>query len=227
MSESILDENLIGTFEASLRQTRNAQNRLMVRLREVEAEGDRLRQEIEALDNSAEKTEAAIYSILATMGSKNKRNIEERLKYNNEEDKYNDFGRSETQYRDNVEYYKNNSRFNSADTQNFDDYSSPYSNNQNDYSNRNIPQVSQNIEPISQRFVDRTITQACTLLLREAGKPLHVNELYNFLVAGGFKFTGKNPTISIAVSLNRNRRFHKIAPGTFDLVIRDASKAVS
>lgn len=235
MSESILDENLIGTFEASLRQTRNAQNRLMVRLREVEAEADRLRQEIEALDNSAEKTEAAIYSILATMGSKNKRNIEERLKYQSNRDddtQYNDFHRPENQYRDNVEQY-NNPRFNNPNepTLTYDDYSVPYpssnQNNQNDYSNRNIPQVSQNIEPISQRFVDRTITQACTLLLRESGKPLHVNELYNFLVAGGFKFTGKNPTISIAVSLNRNRRFHKIAPGTFDLVIRDASKAVS
>ncbi|MDH3531092.1 MAG: winged helix-turn-helix domain-containing protein, partial [Acidobacteriota bacterium] len=63
--------------------------------------------------------------------------------------------------------------------------------------------------------------------LRESGKALHVNELYNFLVAGGFEFKGNNPTISIAVSLNRNRRFRKVAPGTFDLVMRDASQAAS
>jgi hypothetical protein len=44
---------------------------------------------------------------------------------------------------------------------------------------------------------------------------------------GGFVFNGNNPTISIAVSLNRNRRFNKVAPGTFDLVIRDATQAVS
>ena len=62
------------------------------------------------------------------------------------------------------------------------------------------------------------------MLLRESDMPLHVNELYNLLVAGGFKFNGNNPTISIAVSLNRNRRFTKVAPGTFDLVMREASK---
>ena len=61
---------------------------------------------------------------------------------------------------------------------------------------------------------------------REAGGPLHVNELYTRLPEGGFHFTGHNPTISIAVSLTRNRRFRKVAPGTFDLTIRDAAQAV-
>ena len=46
------------------------------------------------------------------------------------------------------------------------------------------------------------------------------------LLEGGFQFTGQNPTISIAVSLNRNRRFRKVAPGTFDLTIRDAAQAL-
>jgi hypothetical protein len=88
-----------------------------------------------------------------------------------------------------------------------------------------IPTVRSNIEVLSDRFMDRTIPQAVTLLLREEGGALHVNELYNRLLEGGFKFTGQNPTISIAVSLNRNTRFRKVAPGTFDLVMRDASKA--
>jgi len=88
-----------------------------------------------------------------------------------------------------------------------------------------IPTVRNNAEVISDRFMDRTIPQAVTLLLREEGGPLHVNELYNRLLEGGFKFTGQNPTISVAVSLNRNTRFRKVAPGTFDLVMRDASKA--
>jgi hypothetical protein len=88
-----------------------------------------------------------------------------------------------------------------------------------------IPAVRNNIEALSDRFMDRTIPQAVTLLLREEGGPLHVNELYNRLLEGGFRFTGENPTISVAVSLNRNSRFRKVAPGTFDLMIRDASKA--
>ena len=88
-----------------------------------------------------------------------------------------------------------------------------------------IPTVRNNVEALSDRFIDRTIPQAVTLLLREEGGPLHVNEIYNRLLEGGFKFTGQNPTISVAVSLNRNTRFRKVAPGTFDLVMRDASKA--
>ncbi|MFN2530139.1 MAG: hypothetical protein ABR555_02460 [Pyrinomonadaceae bacterium] len=88
-----------------------------------------------------------------------------------------------------------------------------------------IPTVRNNVEILSDRFMDRTIPQAVTLLLREEGRPLHVNEIYNRLLEGGFKFSGQNPTISVAVSLNRNSRFRKVAPGTFDLVMRDASKA--
>jgi len=90
-----------------------------------------------------------------------------------------------------------------------------------------IPTVRNNVEVMSDRFMDRTIPQAVTLLLREEGGPLHVNELYNRLLEGGFKFTGQNPTISVAVSLNRNTRFRKVAPGTFDLVMRDASSKAS
>jgi hypothetical protein len=88
-----------------------------------------------------------------------------------------------------------------------------------------VPALRNNIEAISDRFYDRTIPQATTMILREAGGALHVNEIYNRLMEGGFSFTGNNPTISIAVSLNRNTRFRKVAPGTFDLVIRDAAKA--
>jgi hypothetical protein len=88
-----------------------------------------------------------------------------------------------------------------------------------------IPSIRNNVEAISDRFMDRTIPQAVTLLLREEGGALHVNEIYNRLLEGGFKFSGQNPTISIAVSLNRNTRFRKVAPGTFDLMMRDASKA--
>src|SRR5215467_5750046 len=69
----MLDENLIATLEQSLRQTRNAQNRLMARLREVEDEARHLRQEIEALENSAAQTEKAMDSLLVTMRSGNRK----------------------------------------------------------------------------------------------------------------------------------------------------------
>jgi hypothetical protein len=210
----MLDENLIATLEQSLRQTRNAQNRLMARLREVENESEHLRQEIEALENSASQTEQAIDSLLVTMRSGNRTlNLGRNLRI---EDDHHDRGvlkrESATNYR----------RRNTTSTGYQSGGSVSYLNH-----NRGVPSITTNTEPISHRFSDRTITQACTLLLRESGKPLHVNELYNLLVAGGMRFKGNNPTISIAVSLNRNRRFRKVDPGTFDLVMREASQAAS
>ena len=212
----MLDENLIATLEQSLRQTRNAQNRLLVRLREVESEAERLRQEIEALENSAAQTEAAIFSLLATMRAGNQTWNISKQQFDDETELSKELKRQRSMpsnQNNSANYYRHNNQNNN---------SLSYINTQ-----KSVPSISSRIEPVSHRFTDRTITQACTLLLREAGKPLHVNELYNFLCAGGFEFKGNNPTISIAVSLNRNRRFRKVAPGTFDLVMRDASQAIS
>ncbi len=209
----MVDENLIATLEQSLRQTRNAQNRLLVRLREVESEAHRLRQEIEALENSAAQTEQAIFSLLATMGSgKVNWNAPKAIKADDEYEA------------DSHELARRRSMPTTNPVTNYPAHGSSVSYMNN---SRHIPSISPTVEPISNRFTDRTITQACTLLLREHGRPLHVNELYNMLVAGGLPFTGNNPTISIAVSLNRNRRFRKVAPGTFDLVMRDASQTGS
>lgn len=214
----MLNENLIATLEQSLRQTRNAQNRLLGRLREVETEAESLRQEIEAMENSAAQTEAAIYSLLATMGSSNNKSWKTPPPT----------PRKQYDYDDEYELPQEMKRHSRPIPSNQNKQNDNYRNNTVSYINsRNIPTIGQNIEPISHRFADRTITQACTLLLREHGRPLHVNELYNMLVAGGMEFTGNNPTISIAVSLNRNRRFQKVAPGTFDLIIRDASQTGS
>jgi hypothetical protein len=210
----MLDENLIATLEQSLRQTRNAQNRLMARLREVENEAELLRQEIEALENSAAQTEQAIDSLLVTMRASS-RSLS--------------LGRS-IRIEDDFETGQEVRRPLASTPQRRPVAGSGYqSSGSVTYigHNRNVPSISPRSEPISHRFSDRTITQACTLLLREAGRPMHVNELYNLLVAGGMKFKGNNPTISIAVSLNRNRRFRKVDPGTFDLVIREASQAAS
>ena len=209
----MLDENLIATLEQSLRQTRNAQNRLMGRLREAEQDVELLRLEIGALENSAAQTEKAIDSLLVTMRSGNRSlNIGKSVKMDDEYE------------------MRNPSRARSTELNSYQDPSRTYRRDNPVaylHQNRGIPSITNDMEPISHRFSDRTITQACTLLLREAAGPLHVNELYNLLIAGGMKFKGNNPTISVAVSLSRNRRFRKVGPGTFDLVIREAIQAAS
>jgi hypothetical protein len=89
---------------------------------------------------------------------------------------------------------------------------------------RSIPALQPDIQPTSFRFRDLTIPQASTIVLREADGPLHVNAIYNKLLEDGFEFHGEHPTIALAVSLARSKRFRKVAPGTFDLVMRDVSE---
>lgn len=207
----MLDANLIATLEKGLQETRNVQMRLMGRLREVEVEGERLRGEIQALENSASQTESMIDSLLVTMRSAGRPADDLSV------------GSREQQETERMPLFPN--RPDAAGSSYAELSKRPLvANNVSVFSQkRGVPSRGNNIEAVSHRFADRTITQACTLLLREAGQPLHVNELYNLLVAGGMEFKGNNPTISVAVSLNRNRRFKKVGPGTFDLMIRDAS----
>ncbi|MDQ4121229.1 MAG: HTH domain-containing protein [Acidobacteriota bacterium] len=222
---AIDNENLIATLEQSLRQMRQSRSQKMRRLREIEGEVESLRQEIQMLDASAKQIETTMHSLLFSSGS-NRNNIGGNQKYS---------------YQDEMADYE----MDDMDEMPPRNYASkqyaqnPYAASRSVVPMRNqgggvgggakhvIPPINPDTEVRSHRFADRTITQACTILMREAGRPLHVNELYNRLLENGFNFTGNNPTISIAVSLNRNRRFRKVAPGTFDLVMRDASQAVS
>jgi hypothetical protein len=216
---NMLDPNLIATLEKSLQETRNAQIRLMARLREVEHESDRLREEIQALENSAAQTESAIDGLLVAMRSGSRSLGTLKSLSIEEEAGSTPAPRAKAQP--------------PASTNGSSEQSMPLpfhpkkSGTVAYLSQRRIPHKDNNLSAISNRFSDRTITQACTLLLREAGEPLHVNELYNLLVSGGMEFKGNNPTISVAVSLNRNRRFRKVGPGTFDLMMRDASRVAS
>jgi hypothetical protein len=172
---------------------------LAARLRELEAESDAVRAELAEMDTLASQTEAAIYRLLSSvLASSN-------LSGTN----FSSGLPSDAELEAAMRHQSPASR-------------QPFS---AEARRQEIPTVRPNTEPLSDRFMDRTIPQAVTLLLREEGGALHVNEVYNRLLEGGFKFTGQNPTISIAVSLNRNTRFRKVAPGTFDLMIRDASKA--
>lgn len=189
------NETLIARLEQSLRQSRAARTRLAARLAELESESEIIRGELVEMDTLAGQTEAAIIRLLSNVMS----------------------GPSTAVGTTSVGELDLALQRRLAQAELSQQHIAPQ--------RHNVPAVRSNIEPTSDRFFDRTIPQATTMILREAGGPLHVNEVYNILMEGGFSFTGHNPTISIAVSLNRNSRFRKVAPGTFDLVIRDAAKA--
>lgn len=67
------------------------------------------------------------------------------------------------------------------------------------------------------RFADFRIPQAATIVLREASKPMHVSDIFQKMLDGGFEFRGQHQQITLAVSLARSKRFRKVAPGTFEL----------
>jgi hypothetical protein len=194
------NENLLSRLEQTLRQSRAARINLSARLRELEAEGDGVRAELAEIDLLISQTEAAICRLLSTVIASG------------------NFSSSGLPSDAELEAAMRQAGHQTGPQ--------PVQRHHIPMERRpQIPLVRNNVEALSDRFMDRTIPQAVTLLLREEGGPLHVNEIYNRLLEGGFKFTGQNPTISVAVSLNRNTRFRKVAPGTFDLVMRDASKA--
>lgn len=226
----MVNENLISTLEQSLRQMRQARTVKISRLREIETEADSLRLEIESLDGSTAQIETTIHSLLFT-SHQNQGQATRKSSYNENRDNRNSRDNRQEDDYDSHDYKpKTSSNSNSYNSRQSSIVQMPRGGGNNNSSGgmrHEIPTVEYDVEILSERFSDRTITQATTMLLREAGKPLHVNELYNRLRENGFPFTGNNPTISIAVSLNRNRRFRKVAPGTFDLIIRDASQAAS
>jgi hypothetical protein len=222
------NDNLIARLEQSLRESRAARMHLSARLRELEAEADTIRTELAEMDHLASQTQAAIYRLLASVlaannlspgfsGLPSDAELEAAMRQSAPQPRVQT--RVEVSYQPNAPVEARHQPSASVEVRHH--HPSPSV----DVRRQPIPIVRSNVEAISDRFMDRTIPQAVTMLLREEGAPLHVNEIYNRLLEGGFKFTGANPTISIAVSLNRNGRFRKMAPGTFDLMMRDASKA--
>ena len=217
------NEHLLSRLEQSLRQSRAARMHLAARLRELEAEADAVRAELAEMDTLASQTEAAIYRLLSSVlansnlslgGLPSDAELEAAMGQSQPA------GHSRSSLFTQPHSYTQPSAYTQPPV-----HTPPRTQAPPPQPRQPIPTVRNNVEALSDRFLDRTIPQAVTLLLREEGGPLHVNELYNRLLEGGFRFTGQNPTISVAVSLNRNTRFRKVAPGTFDLVMRDASKA--
>ncbi|MGH9945342.1 MAG: hypothetical protein ACRD9R_23570 [Pyrinomonadaceae bacterium] len=203
------DENLLSTLEQSLRQTRATRNRLAQRLADLELEAEKLRTELSEMDAIANQTEAAMFRILSSVLNPVSPSAPVVAPH------MSSAGVSDAELESAL-------RRDESHAQQRGGYRPQH---QPHAPRHEMPPVRADIDVRSDRFLDRTIPQATTVILREATGPLHVNEIYNRLVEGGFQFTGHNPTISIAVSLNRNRRFRKVAPGTFDLFIRDAAQA--
>lgn len=195
------NENLISTLEQSLRQTRAQRTRLAARLVELEAEAETLRAELAEMDTLTAQTEAAIFRLLSSV-----------LTATSAAPSSPSDAEIEAAMRHDSVSIRQQEQPKSGFTP------------RTIVPRHHIPPVPPEVEVKSDRFYDRTIPQATTMILREEGGPLHVNEIYTRLLEGGFNFTGHNPTISIAVSLNRNGRFRKVAPGTFELALRDASQ---
>jgi hypothetical protein len=202
------DENLLATLENGLRQSRATRSRLASRLADLEAEAERLRTELNEMDAIISQTEAAMFRILSSMfgAQSNPTPSDAEIEFALRRDAVANAARAAQSP---PPAYSAGSGLPPREP----------------VFRHDIPPIRPDTEPKSDRFFERTIPHATAVLLREAGGPLHVNEIYNRLLEGGFQFTGQNPTISIAVSLNRNNRFRKVAPGTFDLVIRDAAQA--
>jgi hypothetical protein len=212
------DDNLLATLEQSLRQTRATRNRLSARLADLELEAEKLRTEISEMDAIASQTQAAMYRILSSVLTRSPApqpsDAEIEIALRRDEALAPQPAPAAAPHSAPQRIPRPVYARDAREAREPRETRAP------------IPPVRADVEVKDDRFYDRTIPQAAALLLREAGGPLHVNELYNRLLEGGFQFTGHNPTISIAVSLNRNRRFRKVAPGTFDLTIRDAAQAV-
>lgn len=208
----MFDETLIPILEEGLQKTRDVQRRLIAKLQEAEAEVEYLRLEIAALEESAVQTEKTInrYSVASRTGNHPIR-FPNTLRLDDES------GSPEG-----GAVYDRSPVKSSDDAPAIRDNKIAYL-----HQNRVIPPISSHNEPVSKRFSDRTIIQACTLLLRESNRPLHVNELYNLLISGGMKFNGRNPTISVAVSLSRSPRFRKVDRGTFELDNREGLRVAS
>lgn len=216
------DENLLTTLEQSLRQTRATRARLAARLTELELESEKIRTELMEMDTLCSQTEAAMFRILSSMLNAKQNRVAASLNANSVM-----HGTSSAPTDADIEHALrqdaarnlNNSYDNAGNAASHGITRAAH------VPRPPAPGLHANVEPTSDRFFDRTIPQATSMLLREEAGPLHVNEIYNRLREGGFNFNGQNPTISIAVSLNRNRRFRKVAPGTFDLVMRDVVQA--
>ena len=213
-------DNLLATLENTLRQTRSSRSRLASRLHEVEREAESLRAEIAEMDMLAAQTESTMYRFMSAVfgggpstPAYNPSQHEQRYASSAQANAYAPAPPS-SNTSSATQFVSNNSTF-----------TEPPENTSTagQLNLKRQPAIVNESQAKDIAYANLTIPQATAALLRDAGAPLHVNDIYEQLLAGGFVFSGHNPTISIAVSLNRNPRFRKVSPGTFDLVLRDVA----
>src|ERR1700716_3146664 len=160
------NETLIARLEQSLRQSRGARTRLAARLAELESEAEIIRGELAEMDTLSGQTEAAIYRLLSNVMSGPTTAVGTTSVGELEIELQRRLGQAQ-----------------------LSQHMHPGA-----WNGQSAPPARSNIEAISDRFFDRTIPQATTMILRESGGPLHVNEIYNQLIDGGVSFTGPHPT---------------------------------
>jgi len=80
------------------------------------------------------------------------------------------------------------------------------------------------IRPLERlRFADMTLKAAIHMIIEEAEGPLHVNEVLKRLRSGGARLKAKNPKLSVAATLHRDKEiYQKVDPNTF--VLRDTEE---
>ena len=212
-------DNLLATLENTLRQTRSSRSRLASRLHEVEREAESLRAEIAEMDMLAAQTESTMYRFMSAVfgagqSAPANNSSQHEQRYSSTQGNVYSAAPQNTNSPLASQFVSNNSAFTEPAERNT---------TREQPNNKRQPAFDNESQAKGTAYSNLTIPQATAALLRDAGVPLHVNEIYEQLLAGGFVFSGHNPTISIAVSLNRNPRFSKVSPGTFDLVLRDVA----
>ena len=76
------------------------------------------------------------------------------------------------------------------------------------------------------KYAGLSVPQAAFLLLKDFGKPMHAKEIFQKLVEGGIRIRGKTPVTSVSISLNRDKRFRKVAPNTFEIAAEKSLELV-
>ena len=200
-------ENLLSRLEQSLRQSRAARMHLAARLRELEAEADAVRAELAEMDTLATQSEAAIYRLLTSVLTSG--NLSGNLANSLPSD-----AELEAAMRP---QYPQTSR--SAPSLSAPAVPRTRPTFDMDLRRQDIPTLRPTTEALTDRFVDRTIPQAVTLLLREEGGAARQRDLQS--TAGRrLQVHWTESTISIAVSLNRNTCFARRHP-ELALMMRD------
>src|SRR5687768_6488273 len=131
-------ENLLSRLEQSLRQSRAARMHLAARLRELEVEADAVRAELAEMDTLASQSEAAIYRVLTSVLASSNLSV----------------GHPGAGLPSDAELEAAMRPAGQPSRPQFG----------GEARRQEIPTLRPNTEPLSDRFMDRTIPQAVTLL---------------------------------------------------------------